>query len=247
LQKNEQHTILSCFIFKYGFLQVRSITINQSQFETARKMMVDCQIRPSKVTNESVLKAFSAVPREAFVGKSQRAIAYVDEDLPLPGGRYLMEPMVFSRLVQALDVDNSSSVLVIGAGCGYGTAILAHLASSVIAVEARAQLVDKAQEILVMHGVDNAVIIKSRLVEGHPEDGPYDRILIEGAVETVPEPLLEQLAPKGKLVAVFRPQGLPSGVASLWMRAGSSFVRSPLFDARVPNLDEFNKKPEFVF
>ena len=78
--------------------------MSQTNFETARKMMVDCQIRPSKVTNENVLDAFLTVPREAFVGKSQRAIAYVDEDLPLPGGRNLMEPMILARLVQALEV-----------------------------------------------------------------------------------------------------------------------------------------------
>jgi protein-L-isoaspartate(D-aspartate) O-methyltransferase len=221
--------------------------MSQAQFEIARKTMVDCQIRPSKVTSESVLNAFLTVPREAFVGKNHRAIAYVDEDLQLPGGRCLMEPMVFARLVQALDVQHSSNVLLVGAGCGYGSAILAHLAGSVIAVEARAQLVEKAQEILVAQGIDNAAVIKSRLVDGYPEEGPYDRILIEGAVETVPETLLEQLTPTGKLVAVHRPHGAPIGVASLWMRAGTSFVRKSLFDARVPNLDEFNKKPEFVF
>ena len=76
--------------------------MSQTNFETARKMMVDCQIRPSKVTNEDVLTAFLTVPREAFVGKSQRAIAYVDEDLPLPGGRNLMEPMIISYTIHQI-------------------------------------------------------------------------------------------------------------------------------------------------
>jgi len=221
--------------------------MNQTQFDLARQTMVDCQIRPSKVTNQQVLDAFLAVPRESFVSNTQRAIAYVDEDLPLSGGRCLMEPMVFARLVQALDIDATSNVLLVGAGCGYGTAILAHLAGSVIAVEGRAQLVEKAQEALVNNGIDNAVVIKSRLVDGYPEEGPYDRILIEGAVESVPDALLEQLTASGKLVAIYRPHDAPIGVASLWSRAGASFVRKPLFDARVPNLDEFAKKPEFVF
>jgi len=221
--------------------------MTQTSYEFARQMMVDCQIRPSKVTSQPVLDAFSTVPREAFVGKNHRAIAYVDEDLQLPGGRCLMEPMVFARLVQALDVDKFSNVLVIAAGSGYGSAILAQLAGSVIAVEARAPLVEKAQEILVAQGVDNAVVIKSRLVDGYPAEGPYDRILIEGAVESVPESLLAQLTPAGKLVAVFRPHGAPIGLASVWMRSGKHFDRKSLFDARVPNLDEFNKKTEFVF
>ena len=221
--------------------------MNQTMFESARKMMVDCQIRPSKVTDQNVLDAFLTVPREAFVGKHQRAIAYVDEDLPLPGGRCLMEPMVLARLVQALEIRPGDSVLVVGAASGYGSAIIAHLAGSVIAVETRTQLVEKAQEILVAHGIDNAVVIKSRLVDGYAEEGPYDQILVEGSVESMPESLLQQLAPKGKLAAVYRPHGAPMGVASLWTRSGPDFVRKSLFDACVPNLDEFNKKPEFTF
>jgi protein-L-isoaspartate(D-aspartate) O-methyltransferase len=221
--------------------------MNQTAFETARKMMVDCQIRPSKVTDQRVLDAFLTVPREAFVGKHQRAVAYIDEDLPLPGGRNLMEPMVLARLIQALEIRAGDSVLVVGAGSGYGSAIIAHLAGSVIAVETRAQLVEKAQEILVSHGVDNAAVIKSRLVDGYAEEGPYDQILVEGSVEMMPESLLQQLGPKGKLAAVYRPADAPIGVASLWMRSGGNFVRKPLFDACVPNLDEFNKKPEFTF
>jgi len=218
-----------------------------TNFETARKMMVDCQIRPSKVTNESVLAAFLTVPREAFVGKSQRAIAYVDEDLPLPGGRNLMEPMILARLIQALEVRPGDSVLVVGAATGYGSAIMARLSGSVIAVEARSNLVEKAQETLVAHGIDNAAVIKSRLVDGYAVEAPYDRILVEGGVEFIPDTLLQQLCPKGKLAAIYRPQLSPIGVASLWTRSGEMFIRTPLFDASVPNLDEFNKKPEFSF
>lgn len=220
--------------------------MSQIDFEIARKMMVDCQIRPSKVTNKSVLDAFLAVPREAFVGKSQRAIAYVDEDLPLPGGRNLMEPMILARLIQALEVRPGDSVLVVGAATGYGSAIMARLSGSVIAVETRAQLVEKVQETLVAQGIDNAAVIKSRLVDGYAAEAPYDRILIEGGVEFIPETLLQQLCPKGKLGAIHRLQSSPIGVASIWARSGKDFVRSSLFDACVPNLDEFNKKPQFT-
>ncbi|HCA92070.1 MAG TPA: protein-L-isoaspartate O-methyltransferase, partial [Alphaproteobacteria bacterium] len=103
--------------------------------------MVDCQIRPTKVTDDRVIDAFASIPREAFVGRNQRAIAYVDEDLPLPGGRCMMEPMVLARLIQALSVEADDNVLVIGAATGYGAAILARLATSVIAVETRTQMV----------------------------------------------------------------------------------------------------------
>ena len=221
--------------------------MQNSSFVTARKTMVDCQLRPSKVTDQFILDAFMTIPREDFVGKQQRALAYVDEDLPLSGGRCLMEPMVLARLLQALEIRPDDSVLIVGAGCGYGTAVAAKLAGSVIAIETRANLVDKAQDVLVSIGIDNAAIVKSRLVDGYPEEGPYDRILIEGGVETVPDSLLKQLTPKGRLAAIYRKPSHPVGVASVWTRSGKEFTRTPLFDARVPNLDEFNAKVEFSF
>ena len=221
--------------------------MQNSSFSSARKTMVDCQLRPSKVTDQFILDAFMTIPREDFVGKQQRALAYVDEDLQLSGGRCLMEPMILARLLQALEIRPDDSVLIVGAGCGYGTAVAAKLAGSVIAIETRANLVDKAQDVLVSIGIDNAAIVKSRLVDGYPEEGPYDRILIEGGVETVPDNLLKQLTPKGRLAAIYRKPGHPVGVASVWTRSGKEFTRTPLFDARVPNLDEFNAKVEFSF
>ena len=158
-----------------------------------------------------------------------------------------MEPVVLARLVQALEIRAGDNVLVVGAASGYGSAIIAHLAGSVIAIETRAQTVEKAQEILVAHGIDNAAVVKSRLVDGYSDEGPYDQILVEGGVETMPVSLLQQLAPKGRLAAVYRPHGAPIGVASLWTRSGKAFTRKSLFDASVPNLDEFNKKSEFTF
>ncbi len=221
--------------------------MQNSSFATARKTMVDCQLRPSKVTDQFILDAFMTIPREDFVGKQQRALAYVDEDLPLAGGRCLMEPMVLARLLQALEIRPDDSVLIVGAGCGYGTAVTAKLAGSVIAIETRANLVDKAQDVLVSIGIDNAAIVKSRLVDGYSKEGPYERILIEGGVETVPDSLLKQLTPNGRLAAIYRKLGHPVGVASVWTRSGKEFTRTPLFDARVPNLDEFNSKVEFSF
>ena len=217
------------------------------QFTNSRKNMVDCQLRPNKVTDERVLAAFETLPREEFVPRNQRAIAYVDEDLPLPGGRSMMEPMVLSRLVQALDVRQHHSILVVGGATGYATAIMAHLADSVISIETRTQLVEKSQETLVACGLDNAVAVKGRLTDGFVKEAPYDRILIEGAVEALPDSLLDQLSADGMLAAIWRPANHPVGVASLWSRAGGGFARKPLFDAQVPLLDEFRAKREFVF
>ena len=217
------------------------------QFAHSRKNMVDCQLRPNKVTDERVLTAFETLPREEFVPRNQRAIAYVDEDLPLPGGRSMMEPMVLSRIVQALDVQQNHSVLVVGGSTGYATAIMAFIADSVISIETRTQLVEKSQETLVACGLDNAVAIKGRLTDGFAKEAPYHRILIEGSVETVPDSLLDQLSADGMLAAIWRPADHPVGVASIWTRAGIGFARKPLFDAQVPLLDEFRAKREFTF
>ncbi|MGB2411379.1 MAG: protein-L-isoaspartate O-methyltransferase family protein, partial [Candidatus Puniceispirillaceae bacterium] len=187
------------------------------------------------------------IPREEFVSRHQRAIAYIDEDLQVPGGRCMMEPMVLARMIQALAVDADDNVLVVGCGTGYSAAILALMAGSVIAVETRAQMVEKAQETLVANGVDNAVAIKGRLTDGFAKEGPYDAILVEGSVEMIPDQLLNQLSARGTLVAVWRPAGHPVGVASLWSKSGDGFKRKPLFDAQVPLLDEFRSKREFVF
>lgn len=221
--------------------------MDETHFSQARQTMVDCQIRPTKVTDQNIIDAFATVPREAFVGRNQRAIAYVDEDLPLPGGRCMMEAMVLARLVQALAVGKDDNVLIIGAATGYGAAVMARLAGSVIAVETRTQMVEKAQETLVSIGTDNAVAIKGRLTEGFANEGPYDAILIEGAVETVPDRILEQLGNGGRLGAVWRPEDAAVGVASIWTKAGAEFVRTPLFDAQVPVLDEFRCKRNFIF
>lgn len=221
--------------------------MDNCEFAQARKMMVDCQIRPTKVTDSRVLDAFGTIPREEFVSRHQRAIAYIDEDLQVPGGRCMMEPMVLARMIQALAVDADDNVLVVGCGTGYSAAILALMAGSVIAVETRAQMVEKAQETLVANGVDNAVAIKGRLTDGFAKEGPYDGILVEGSVEMIPDQLLNQLSARGTLVAVWRPAGHPVGVASLWSKSGDGFKRKPLFDAQVPLLDEFRSKREFVF
>ncbi|MGB2159746.1 MAG: protein-L-isoaspartate O-methyltransferase family protein, partial [Candidatus Puniceispirillaceae bacterium] len=106
------------------------------------------------MTDSRVLDAFGTIPREEFVSRHQRAIAYIDEDLQVPGGRCMMEPMVLARMIQALAVDADDNVLVVGCGTGYSAAILALMAGSVIAVETRAQMVEKAQETLVANGVD---------------------------------------------------------------------------------------------
>ena len=219
----------------------------QTSFDVARKTMIDSQIRPNKVIDERVVAAFAKTPREEFVPRSLRDVAYVDEDLALAGGRYLVEAMVLGRMLQALEIAPEHNILLIGAGTGYTAALLSQLCASVIAIDNRTSGVEKTQELLGQMEIGNVAVLKGKLTEGYASEGPYDAILIEGGVETMPEALLSQLNEKGKCAAIWRENAMAQGEASLWSKAGGQFVRRALFNAQVPTLVEFKAKPTFTF
>ncbi len=215
-------------------------------FATQRSAMVDCQLRTNKVTDPRVIEAFSAVPRELFVSEARRSIAYVDEDLELGEGRYLMEPMVLARLIQAAEIQPGDIVLDIGCGTGYASAVLARLADTVVALEESPALAERAGAILSELGVDNAVVVEGPLVAGYPKQAPYNAILMGGSVSRVPEAISEQLGEGGRLVAVAK-KGPGIGVARLMQRSGRNTSSRRLFDAAVPFLPGFAEEPGFVF
>lgn len=221
--------------------------MNNQSFNRARKIMIESQIRPNKVIDQKVLSAFSMIPRELFVQKSMRDIAYIDEDLPLSNGRYLMEPMVLARLIQSLNLNVSDNVMIIGVGTGYSAAIISQIVASVIGIESRTNLIQKAENNLVHLDITNTVLFKERLQDGYSKEAPYNAILIDGGVSFIPDNILNQLAKNGRLVSIYRQKIETAGEASLWMRAASNFTRTCLFNAQVPTLEEFKKKPEFSF
>ena len=221
--------------------------MNNQSFNRARKIMLESQIRPNKVIDEKVLSAFSIIPRELFVQKSMRDIAYIDEDLPLSNGRYLMEPMVLARLIQSLNLNVFDNVMIIGVGTGYSAAIISQIVASVIGIESRTNLIKKAENNLIHLDITNTVLFKERLQDGYSKEAPYNAILIDGGVGFIPDSILNQLAKNGRLVSIYRRKIETAGEASLWMRAASNFTRTCLFNAQVPTLEEFKKKPEFSF
>src|SRR5438552_5219996 len=151
-------------------------------YEAARIHMIDSQLRPNKVTNERVLAAFANTRREIFVPEHLRAIAYIDEDLPVRGGRYVMEPMVLARLLQAAAVERTDTALIVGAGTGYEAALVAALARQVVALEEDPDLARRAREALVDHGIASVSVVEGSLRQGHRPRAPYDVILFNGAV-----------------------------------------------------------------
>jgi protein-L-isoaspartate(D-aspartate) O-methyltransferase len=148
--------------------------------ETARANMIESQLRPNKVTDERLVDAFARLRRDLFVPEHLRGVAYIDEDLPLGHGRYLMEPMVAARLLQAMMPGVKETALVVGAGVGYEAAILAHLTRSVIAVEENEELARFGRAVLVDHRIGSVVYVDGPLTAGHRQRAPYDLIFFAG-------------------------------------------------------------------
>ena len=218
-----------------------------SLHDARRRYMVESQLRTNKVTSTRVLEAFEELPRENFVDKSLESLAYVDEDLDIGQGRFLLEPMVFARMVQALDLKETDNVLDIGAASGYSTAILSKLAQSVVGIEKNKDLANTGQNNLTDHGVDNAVVIEGDLVKGLADEAPYNAIIIEGSIESAPEKLLNQLNDDGRLITVLRPDPSGPGRVVKYVRAGDGFAHSVLFDAYTPILEDFMTDKGFDF
>ena len=214
-------------------------------YTAARANMVESQIRPNKVTDGTVVQAFLDVPRERFVPPELRGVAYVDEDIPIAPGRYLVEPMVLGRLLQFAAPRRSDVALEIGSGTGYGTAVLARLAGSVVGIESDPELLRRATENLAALGVENAVVMAGEFLEGCPKQAPFDLILFSGAVGRVPQAIEAQLAEGGRLLAVEAGEGI--GRAILCRRAGGVVSRRVIFDAATPLLPGTAPKREFVF
>lgn len=215
-------------------------------YQIARTNMVESQVRTNKVTDPALIEALTNVPRELFVPAAQRGVAYVDEDLDLGGGRCLMEPMVLARLLQSAALQSADRLLEIGCGTGYATAIAAHLAAHVVGVESVEAHARRARELLGTLKLANAEILEAPLAAGAPGRGPFNVILLSGAVAAIPKPLTAQLADGGRLLAVIR-RAAGLGQASLTLRTGDVFSSRLLFDAATPLLPEFAPQESFVF
>lgn len=215
-------------------------------YAAQRANMVNSQLRTNKVTDDRIAAAFGEVPRELFLPERLRAVAYVDEDLALGAGRYLIEPMVLARLLQAAAIGPEDVVLDIGCGTGYSSAILARLADTVVAVEVEPELAGLATRTLSELGIDNVVVIEDPLTDGYAKQAPYSAILIGGSVSEVPQEIRDQLGDGGRLVTVIREEG-GVGVATLMQRRGMVVSSRSLFNAATPVVPGFARAPGFVF
>lgn len=213
-------------------------------YAEARQNMVDNQLRANTIVDEGLIAAIGRIPRERFVPEAVASIAYVDEDLALGDGRFMAEPMVLARLIQAGGVKRGDMVLDVGCATGYSSAVLASLGASVVALECDPRLADRARANLAALGLSGVAVETGDLAKGHAARAPYNVILIAGRVERLPQALMSQLVPGGRLVAVFAERGRVG--QAVVVHQGST-ARVSLFDAASHPMPGFAAEPGFVF
>lgn len=215
-------------------------------FDAARRVMVDTQIRPNDVTDPDIVHAFLSVPREAFVPRSRRSVAYSELEIATGEARALWTPRDTGKLIAALDPGRGDACLVLAAGAGYEAALLSHLCETVIAVDEDAETVNRLAERMAELGLDRVVPVEAPILEGLPDQGPFDLIVICGMVEHVPEALKHQLGEGGRLAAVVEMDDA-LGRGRMYTRAGETVSYRDVFDATPPKLEAFNLPRAFVF
>ncbi|OWY03355.1 MULTISPECIES: protein-L-isoaspartate O-methyltransferase family protein [Thioclava] len=212
-------------------------------FATRRTVMVDTQVRPNDVTKFPIIAAMLHVPREQFVPAAKREAAYIGENLELAPGRVLLEPRNFAKMLDALDIQPDDLVLDVGAGLGYSSAVIARMAEAVVALE-DGDMASQAEAALAEAGADNVAVVTGALTEGAAQHGPYDAILIEGAVEAIPPALIEQLKEGGRIAAIFMEGAL--GIARIGYKIDGAMSWRDLFNGTAPVLPGFVQPREFV-
>lgn len=215
-----------------------------TDYTARRTMMVDTQVRPSDVTKFPIIDAMLAVPREGFVPDRLREAAYIGENLDLGEGRVMLEPRTLAKMLDALDIQPGYVALDIGCGLGYSTAVLAKMCEFVVAVEDDATRSEEAQSNLSEQGIDNAAVMTAELAEGSAKSGPYDIIIVQGAVVEVPEALTEQLREGGRMACIFAEGAL--GVVRIGHKIDGAMNWRFAFNASAPVLPGFEKAAAFA-
>ena len=181
-------------------------------FATEREEMVERQLRRRGITDPNILDAFRAVPREAFVSQEYAHLAYGDHPLPIEANQTISQPYIVGLMIEAAEIKPGDAVLEVGAGSGYAAAVISRIAARVVAIERQHELVEVARERLRRLGYANVEIVEGDGTKGWRDGAPYDAILAAASGSHVPESLLAQLAPRGRLVI---PLGEPGGAQDL--------------------------------
>lgn len=223
----------------------------EPNYNLQRLNMVEGQLRPNGIKDERILCAMESLPRERFVPQQLAGIAYIDEELSLSPRRALLRPLVLARLVQGASIQAEDIVLDIGSLSGYSSALLAHMAKKVIALENDKSMSDAANSTLMMLGLKNVEAASGPLQEGWRAHAPYNVIILNGSIEVLPEPLTEQMAEGGRLVTVFRHYGpgqaAHTGEVRLYQKINGHISHRVMADATATLIPEFARIQTFKF
>ena len=217
-----------------------------SDFAIMRQNMVKCQISPENVTNPFILDAFLNVPREKFVPRQLSHITYMDANFPFNFDRFLLRPATLARLLEALNPQPFDTILYIAAGTGYGPALLSQIGARVIALDSEESLTQKAERLVQDLKLSSVEIVLGPLTEGWEKEAPYDKVIIEGCVDVIPDSLTHQLKECGVMVTLkCRKQRGINAVKCV--KKDGVLTEIPLFDAFAPRLKAFRKSKPFIF
>ena len=214
--------------------------------------MIKSQLLTGHVLDAALLDAIAKTPRAPFLPESLKGTSCVDEDIEIAPGRYMMEPLVFARLIHLANIKPTDRVLVVGCTSGYSVCVLARMAGQVVGIEEARDLAERARQQVRSLGLQNAEIFTASLMSGYQVAAPYDVIFIEGAVQTIPQALIDQMADAARLVTVENIQVRPGSTCGIGKaltvhkRNGTPF-RNHGFDASIPLLPGFELKKRFQF
>lgn len=216
-----------------------------NDFTAERVAMVDCQVRPSDVTNYAIIDSMLWAPREMFVPRAQKPVAYSEAEIQLGDQRVLLPARTFAKMLEQTGVKSDDLVLDLAAGCGYSSAVFSKLCAAVIAIESDAGLVKAASETLALLEIDNVVLTEGDPTQGDAGHGPFDVIFINAGVENVPQTLTDQLKVGGRLVAIFIDGAL--GQCRVLVKTENACTSRYAFDAWAPVLSGFEAERSFAF
>ena len=209
------------------------------------KNMIEGQIKPIGGMQKNILQAFSSVNRDDFVPQNLKENCYSEKNLFLKRDRFVLKANLIAKIISALNISNEENVLVIGSSTGYSSAIISRLAETVISIEEDQELLDFSEEAIKKNGIDNIVFINNAMIEGCSEQGPFNAIIIEGAIDEVPPKILNQLEDNGRLIAMINNKGVSNVIE--YQKKNHIFTDRFLFSCTAPKLKCFDKRKSFSF
>lgn len=222
-----------------------SALFDTTPFETQRQHMIDSQLLTNRILDKDIITAFQTTPRELFVPKEAKKHAYTDTKITLSTTRTLLEPMVLGKLLQAAQPKQDDITLIIGCGTGYSTALLSQLSSTVFAVEEEAEFSKQARKNLSELQILNAEIITGKLSAGYEKQKPYSLILIDGAIESIPKKIIDQLDKNGRLITMIKENDfITKGILAI--KNKNKLTTKTLFETNTPLLKNFETTSSFT-